>query len=1077
MVGIVDDSEFQSAAIRLRLSTVIHATLILLVLLTLSPLLWFWTAGDRMLVNRLGLAGVCATPIGGVVLLVVLACAVVTNRIDEHVLDGAMEQASDRIVALFDQELRSEILTLQQTATSLRKHSEAVQQSHSVAGSKLKEPKKYSGGSKKLSQLEKEFYCDHSDRDLPYDPSKLARKEPVSLLDDQGHQSVCANAGALTRTPALKLAFRGYFQRPKEDALWDPAPIRPHPRFPCFLVQNSQDHESLIPCIVNGLSGHSKRRANFGTTSELSADMPEVRYYLERIDSIVRGDVQTILAINARNDKTGDAVAFGTVRLNSLDRAVPPQHVDFAVIDRQTGETLFHSDDELAMVTNFADDVGGDPALWALLHSRARDTISLAYAGIPIRAHVRALREGMPWALIVYRGLEIEDSLTAVTSALAIFFTLLSLFAVLVAGILLMLAAYWRGTVSFDGLPSILGRVMQTASRIPWIAGAAAGLGLVLLGFLSFTSNSPLIWNSWHILPLLAICLVIVVVMLILYCILGTSNQAGTAKTRRSISSVVGPGATLSTPDPSPLECSKAVATGWKDDPAVARTSTSGNVLVLALIIFCIAVVPTGLWFGHHRTMLSDGLNYYLVDRTLETVNTARETFRLDMLREFGGGNAPARDRRTVRRPPEEQRTEEVWLYRALRSVMEFSTLSNELMIYRALPRAESDAARRSRGVDLDHVESLYRVFSDTFGYGMRWTAAVSRSTHLSLLWLTWLVILLLFTAGVAYSICSIFTIVERRRRRIENFPCTDSMKNLANGKSPYRAIVLYRNPENREEFGSEDGNELVPYEHHWTGNSPFKLAWAARRGTKEQNEEKKLYVFEDLEDVLAADARGRALLKELERIVNSNSSVLIRTRVVPAYKYSAFPGHTVRRVDGSPGGRIRRDRWIRLSGRFRFHVLGGEYQPEASDETSYFNETWMRSTDDERLQLYSLAHGGVANPRRIAALSSLVQRGILYFDAAGVVQFRNGRFSEFIAHDIDHDGLHTWRKAGGGGAWRVLWPPLASGAVLGLMFLAMANPEMRTTLLTAMLGLLPTALPFLRGGQSTGSTATPPAA
>ncbi len=90
LVGIVDNSEFQSAAIRLRLSLVIYATLLLLALLTLLPLLWFWTAGDRWIIGRLGLAGVCATPVVGIVLFVVLACGMVTNRIDGRVLDSML---------------------------------------------------------------------------------------------------------------------------------------------------------------------------------------------------------------------------------------------------------------------------------------------------------------------------------------------------------------------------------------------------------------------------------------------------------------------------------------------------------------------------------------------------------------------------------------------------------------------------------------------------------------------------------------------------------------------------------------------------------------------------------------------------------------------------------------------------------------------------------------------------------------------------------------------------------------------------------------------------------------------------
>ena len=113
LVGIVDDSEFASAAIRLRLALVVEATLVLLVLLTLAPLLWEWTAGDRLAIRRPALTVICAAPVVGLVLLTVLACGMVTNRIDEHVFDDALAQVSVRIVNLFDQEMSNAIRELQ----------------------------------------------------------------------------------------------------------------------------------------------------------------------------------------------------------------------------------------------------------------------------------------------------------------------------------------------------------------------------------------------------------------------------------------------------------------------------------------------------------------------------------------------------------------------------------------------------------------------------------------------------------------------------------------------------------------------------------------------------------------------------------------------------------------------------------------------------------------------------------------------------------------------------------------------------------------------------------------------------
>ena len=119
LVGVVDDREFRSAAIRLRLGRVTNGTLALLGLLTLTPLLWFWTAGDRVVVGRLALLVVGGLPVVGVVLFTVLGCAVVTNRIDEHVLDGAMEHVSGRIAELFDRELSDEIHRLESAVPRL----------------------------------------------------------------------------------------------------------------------------------------------------------------------------------------------------------------------------------------------------------------------------------------------------------------------------------------------------------------------------------------------------------------------------------------------------------------------------------------------------------------------------------------------------------------------------------------------------------------------------------------------------------------------------------------------------------------------------------------------------------------------------------------------------------------------------------------------------------------------------------------------------------------------------------------------------------------------------------------------
>ena len=136
----------------------------------------------------------------------------------------------------------------------------------------------------------------------------------------------------------------------------------------------------------------------------------------------------------------------------------------------------------------------------------------------------------------------------------------------------------------------------------------------------------------------------------------------------------------------------------------------------------------------------------------------------------------------------------------------------------------------------------------------------------------------------------------------------------------------------------------------------------------------------------------------------------------------------------------------------------------------SYFNQIWADSTRDERLQLYALASRGVVDSRRTAVLSSLVNRGLVKLNPdIRVVRLCSEAFGGFIRHDVDHGELNAWRKEDDGGTWQFIWPPLAVGTVLGLVFLAMANPEMRGPMLTALLGLAPAALPALRGGQGGG--------
>ena len=1078
LVGIVDDEEFRSAAIRLRLGRVANAALGLLGLLTLTPLVWFWTAGNRLVVGRLALLGICALPVVGVVLFTVLVCGVVANRIDEHALDGALEQVSQRIVELFDLELNGEIQRLAGAIPRLLTLAQTEREEASRPwGSMALLPATTGPDKRKLTRLEEALYCDDADRNLDYDPKK-PEAWSAFLLDARGRQRACLSEkdrARPARTPALDLHFRKYFVHPREGALWhSPSAER---RRPIWCRGDAQDEESLIPCLVDRLPESSKplfrvtgthpaleaAAIRIGGSSKPScgedgapgrAPSATVPFFLERIDAVVGGRVQTMLAVNT--ECTAMPVAAAGVSLNALDWAVPPPHVDFAVVERKTGRTLFHFDKALAMTANFVDDAGRDAALLALLRSGARDTIDLVYAGVPVSAHVRPLRPGLPWTLVVYRGHELEDRLGGLTAALSIFSTLLSLVLIaLAAGLVLLVVRWcrpehrcslgrWCGLTrcckpELAGIPATLGRVVNAGSRLPWLTVASA-----LLYSAWVSRHAWILEGTRPILPFFMVGSVLTVAALVVCCSIRRHPET---------------------------------TDGGDDDDHTLR-----RVLGLAALLTALAVAPTVLWFGHHRAALGVGLNDYLVNRTLASVERAREGYRLDVLKWHGAAAAPVSDRIRPRFQDDPPQPDQGWVQRTLRPIVASSELANQLMIRRDVPSSADHAAT-------EHVASLRDVMSTTFGYEIGpplWKLSASGSGRF---WITVVLVvlfLILLIWTFAYSVCAAFTIVRSRRHSRTTLPDAEKeLPPLATG--PLRAIVVHRGEHDCGRAVEERTKRLIrlPANVQWTaGALSGVFHWELGRETR-----KTLYVVYDLQKVLEHGAEGRALLDELERKANGEAHVLIWSRVVPDYRYSDRLERDDRWFDrGRSDDAARRDRWSRLAGRFRTFVLhrsgvpdecgdvrGTDVTEHRKSAASCFDRIWTESTHDERLQLYAVARGGAVNARRTAALSSIVNRDLVEVDReTGVVDLRCEAFREFIEHDVDHGELKAWRKQGGG-VWGFIWPPLAIGGALGLAFLLLANPEMRTTLLATLVALLPVVLPLLGGGRGAGSTGAGP--
>ena len=94
-----------------------------------------------------------------------------------------------------------------------------------AGGSKASLPPTTGPDERKLTPLEKAFYCDDVDR-IHYDPGK-PEDWSAFLLDARGKQRACLSdkdRARPARTPILDLDFRKYFVHPKEGSLWHSPP-------------------------------------------------------------------------------------------------------------------------------------------------------------------------------------------------------------------------------------------------------------------------------------------------------------------------------------------------------------------------------------------------------------------------------------------------------------------------------------------------------------------------------------------------------------------------------------------------------------------------------------------------------------------------------------------------------------------------------------------------------------------------------------------------------------------------------------------------------------------------------------
>ena len=428
IVGIVTTSDLQREAIRLDLAFVVDATLLICTIIALLPIIWFWTAGNRLVIAPwvpflMGVVGTVA-----LLFYTVMFLGYATRSIDEEVLDRVLGDIAGTMVRNFNDELSDaygRLLDWDPTPVFQENRRKNTRHNRHLC---VTDGGKRSIGCRQVNDgtLMDNFFCG-GDGPNGGPHVRLPRFIAIFSLNEDGRQVKCQFNEMKSQTHKLDLKFRPYFKEVHSGQSWQP-------NMPFLSKNNTEEDRPLRP------------------------------YFIERIDSVIGGDKATVLSMpvwvgpkcrELEPCEEEPVVVAGVVRFESLDHSVVHPSFAYAVVEKDTGRMLFHSDGRREFVANFIRSVGNSHRLLSLFDrptevdklgggtgGQGPEIIDLEYDGVPIRALVTQLRPEIPWRLVVYRGHEIDSRLSAITSSITIF-TLGFYFVLLAFSISLVLLILW----------------------------------------------------------------------------------------------------------------------------------------------------------------------------------------------------------------------------------------------------------------------------------------------------------------------------------------------------------------------------------------------------------------------------------------------------------------------------------------------------------------------------------------------------------------------------------------------------------------------------------------------------------
>ena len=1136
MIGVVDRASLSSESIRLRLSLVASALLIVGVSFSLLALLWLWTGGDRMILTFRHLALFLVTGLTAMLLLTLFAMHLVTGTADDLALDQAIEEVSHRVREDFKEEFKSRMTSLaeatgimlrageakarrvQGTNALTRQGAAALIASAEIVGSNIRE------------DIESAYHCRADPGDVIDPLAQYPKYDLAFLMDGRGVQWQCLSYRLFDTRP-IDLSFREYFRYPNEGRLWRSAELSDIP----FFVQR-------VTSILDGttetvLAAEPSALCRVGEGCGLDANKPEDAGKLEQLDDL------------------GSAAIIG--RLHSLEETILPPHIRIAVVENESGRTLFHSVGTRSLATNFIRETEAEKTLLALVDSASSGFVDLEYYGTSIRAFVQPLAQGLPWTLITYRGHELTDTLNILAVSATAAYMIASLVSVAFLLVLAGLLDRWA------------------MSRVPWWRETR-----------DVAIAAPMLWDltRW----LLAIT-VSAVLLLVLVVALEPSYGGWYAIA-----------VTVTGPSALGILIWRRVREYRRSGQCMDRGDRSrqrGQVIALLLIgLAVLAVLPTIGWYENMRGHLGLGLTEYLHSSIRDAIiakcerqtafarrykGTAVEgpangvfTYGWTLLPLAEQSDSPD----SLTAPPAPCAVYPDGAARLASLELPPGTSDNlvqssdMLLAVSGFSGLGSDIAVRSATQRDPGSVSPANILTTLLGRGPRPDRPMQAGLRVSD------VSMLIFTALSGLLLVWIITVsvsdrVLGMRLRLGRLPgaSIDPLPRSWRRSSAQqvRACLIHRSEKLWGRFlsGMVRVDGWQPRRARWTGegidwegidwrnlsasetatnDQPMSAELASTAAKRDDDDNRVLYVVEGLERfIVDAEARD-GLLNELEKLARSNAGILIWSRIIPGTWLANLTDGVSGDLASVTAQLELTSRWSQVLGPFNVRRLEdrrrdkdeafarspeltaelkvseeqykrvrhtmlreAEANPELFDlaastvhrlctnsgttegdlsalalrsfrasAASHFHTIWAASSRGERLQLLSLAGGGFANPAQTVTLSSLANRGLITTE--GTVRLHSKAFQRFIIKDLDHDSLLRWRDEGHGNIWKSIWPPIVLVAILAVAFLVSSTPEAvgpLVAILAAGLGAVPVIGSLVRSMKDLVGARSDPAA